>query len=70
MENSHKVGFDILNLKILFKTMFNMFNMNMFFNFVTIIFNNHMFQISMIKIHQNIGKGHNLFKIGCKQMKY
>ncbi len=43
-----------------------MFNMNMLFNFVTIIFNNHMFQISMIKIHQNIGKGHNLFKIGCK----
>jgi hypothetical protein len=43
-----------------------MFNMNMLFKFVTIIFNNHMFQISMIKIRQNIGKGHNLFKIGCK----
>jgi hypothetical protein len=66
MENNHQLGFDILNLKTLFKTMFNMFNTKMFFNFVTIIFNNHMFQISMIKIHQNIGKGHNLFKISCK----
>ncbi len=63
MEKNHQVGFDILNFKILFKTMFNM---NMLFNFVTITFNNHMFQISMIKIDQNIDKGHNLFKIGCK----
>jgi len=42
MENSYQVGFDMLNLKILLKIMFNM---NMFFNFVTIVVTNHIFKV-------------------------
>jgi hypothetical protein len=42
MENSYQVGFDMLNLKILLKIMFNM---NMFFNFATIVVTNHMFKV-------------------------
>jgi len=42
MENSYQVGFDMLNLKILLKIMFNM---NMFLNFVTIVVNSHMFKV-------------------------
>jgi hypothetical protein len=48
MESNHEVGFHILNLKILFMTMFNM---NIFFDFVIIIFNNHMLKINKSKIH-------------------
>jgi hypothetical protein len=57
MENNREVGFHILNLKILFMTMFNM---NMFFDFVIIIFNNRMLKINKSKIHENTCKDHNL----------
>jgi hypothetical protein len=66
MESSHQVGFDILDFKILFMTMFNM---NMFFYFVTIVFKNHMFKIGISNIYWNKNKGHNL-QLGCKWMKY
>jgi hypothetical protein len=42
MESSHLVGFDILNLNLLFGTLFSM---NMLFDFVTILFNDHMFKV-------------------------
>jgi hypothetical protein len=48
MKSSHQVGFDILDFKILFMTMFNI---NMFFDFVTIVFKNHMFKIGISKIY-------------------
>jgi len=46
MESSHKIGFDVLNLKILFNSMINM---NIFFDFVKTLDKNYMFKVGLNK---------------------
>lgn len=54
MENSHKIGLHILNLKMLFILMIDM---NIFLDFIITIFKNHMFKIYLsrfIEIQTNV----------------
>jgi hypothetical protein len=46
MKISHKIGFDILNLKILFSSMINV---NIFFNSVKTLHKNYMFKVHLSK---------------------